>query len=307
MSRRVLVTGAGGFTGRWMLRELERRGAEAIGLSRSPQQHKQHAWLVADLLDGEATARAIEASRPDGLIHLASRTPANPPALGAAQWIHEAAAATLNILDAMQQYAPQARTLLVSSSAVYGHIPAQHMPIVEDRMLKPTTIYGVAKATQELIAARFFGEFQLPIMIARPFNLVGVGEPRSMLTSNLASQIADAQRNATQATISLRHRVTQRDYTDIRDAVRAYWLLLEHGQPGETYNVCSGQATSIGQVLDDLLAIAGVEAIVRETSSGPGPNDILVQQGSHDALTSATGWQPEYTLRDSLRDLLAHM
>lgn len=306
MSMRVLVTGASGFTGRWMLREIERHAATAIAFSRTPQPHEQPPWLGVDLLDAAATLRAIDSVRPDAVVHLASRTPANSEGFGTAQWIQEAATSTLNLLDAVLQCGLQARMLLVSSSAVYGHISAQRMPITEDIALKPTTIYGVSKATQELIANHVFSEFQLPVIVARPFNVVGVGEPLHTLTTSLASQIADAKRNAARATISLRHRVTQRDYTDIRDVVRAYWMLLQTGRAGETYNVCSGRATSIGQVLDELLELAGVDADIRETSGGPEPNDVLIQQGSYVRLENATGWRPEYALSESLRELLTY-
>jgi GDP-4-dehydro-6-deoxy-D-mannose reductase len=125
-----------------------------------------------------------------------------------------------------------------------------------------------------------------------------------MLTSTLAAQVARVAAGEAPPVVRMRHRATSRDYADVRDAVHAYWLLLERGEPGEVYNVCSGRAVAIAHLAERLLALAGVEARIEETAPVPSPGDILAQAGDGTRLAAATGWAPEIPLDRSLRDLL---
>jgi GDP-4-dehydro-6-deoxy-D-mannose reductase len=197
--------------------------------------------------------------------------------------------------------------VVISSSAVYGHVPPEALPIAETSPLQPTTLYGVAKAAVELVALRFHATHGLHVVRVRPFNLVGPGEPPAMLTSTLAAQVARIAAGEAPAVVRMRHRATARDYVDVRDAVRAYWLLLEKGAPGEVYNVCSGRAVDIGHLVERLLALAGVEARIEDTAPVPSPGDILAQSGDGSKLTAATGWLPAISLDRSLADLLASL
>jgi GDP-4-dehydro-6-deoxy-D-mannose reductase len=211
--------------------------------------------------------------------------------------------ATHNLLEALRTRTPEARVLVVSSSAVYGHAPS--LPIPEVCPLRPTTLYGVAKASMELVAQRFFATYGLAVVCARPFNLVGPGEPGAMLTSTLATQIGRLQPGDSPPPIQLRHRATARDYLDVRDAVRAYVALSSRGRPGETYNVCSGRATPIGLLAEILIDIAGVAVSIEETVGSPAPGDVLTQAGDTTKLVAATGFRPQVPLERSLADLLA--
>jgi GDP-4-dehydro-6-deoxy-D-mannose reductase len=302
---RILITGASGFSGRFLAELGLRNGADVFSLSRSGGAAIGTSPLIADLNDADSIANVVRDTQPDAVVHLAAQTPANSPGLSPQEWVHSNAVATINLLEALRPYSPDARFLLVSSSAVYGHVPHTMMPIDEMVLPRPTTMYGVSKATQELIALRYAHEFGMQVVCARSFNLVGPGEPQSMLTSVLAVQVAAIKAGQTPAVVRMRHRATQRDFTDVRDAVRGYWDVLHHGIPGETYNICSGIATSIGSIADRLIALAGVQAVVETSADMPGRNDILVQQGNPAKLHALTGWQPEIDLDTSLADLLA--
>ncbi len=304
MTPRVLITGISGFTGRWMAAEAQRQGAELVGLSRQSTSMPGVRLHLCDLSDSPRLSEIIAAEQAEIIFHLASPTPANSPQLSPQAWVTESALATLNLLEAVRTRSAHTLTLIVSSSAVYGHIPEEYMPIHEDIPLRPTTMYGVSKASQELISSRYTSEYAIPIICARPFNLIGPGESARMLTSVLAAQVALLMNQPDPEPIRLRHRKTQRDYTDIRDAVHAYWLLATQGRPGHMYNVCSGNAQSIGHVLDRLLDIANVHTQIEETHPVPATNDILVQQGSYAKLQAHTGWQPRISLDQSLSDLL---
>jgi len=302
---RALVTGGAGFVGRHLASFLAAKGCDIWSLDRRAGGPAGATVIEADLLEPEAADRAVAESLPDFVVHLAARTPANAPGGSAADWLGGDPVATHHLLDAIRTRAPLARVLVVSSSAVYGNVPANRLPIAESSPLQPTTLYGVAKAAVELVALRFYVTFGLHVTRVRPFNLVGPGEPASMLTSTLAVQVARIVSGDCAAVVRMRHRATSRDYVDVRDAVRAYWLALERGVPGEAYNVCSGRCTEIGLLAERLLSVAGASAAVEETDPAPAPGDIAVQSGDGTKLAAATGWVPEIPLDESLRDLLA--
>lgn len=301
---RLLITGSNGFVGRYMTDYAVTCGATVFGVSRTPNTVSGDKWLVVDLNSAADTAAAVKASAADAVIHLAAHTPANRPQLALQEWLTGTPVATLNLLEAVRMHCPQATVLIVSSSAVYGHVSPDRLPITEDYPMQPVTMYGVSKAIQELLAIRYVSEHGLRVIRARPFNLVGPGEPRGMLTSTLAAQIAAIAAGTHPSVVRMRHRATSRDFTDVRDAVAAYWALLEHGEPGGVYNVCSGTAIPVGDVVERLLRLAGINATVEETGEYHS-GDIVTQAGSAARLKTATGWQPRFDLDASLRDLLA--
>jgi GDP-4-dehydro-6-deoxy-D-mannose reductase len=304
---RALVTGGAGFVGRHLVARLLEDGARVVSLDRRPDALEGAQPLVADLADAAAAREAVRASAPDVVYHLASRTPASAPDATPVEWLGGDPAACFHLLEAVRAAAPAARVVVVSSSAVYGHVPAGALPIREEQSLEPVTLYGLAKASVETVALRFARAHRLHVVRARPFNLVGPGEPRGMLTSTLAAQVAAIARGETEPVVRMRHRATARDYTDVRDAARAYCLLAGRGAPGEAYNVCSGRAVAIGVLADRLLALAGVSARVEETATSAAPDDVVAQAGDRGKLARATGWSPALSLDRSLTDLLASL
>lgn len=302
---RALVTGGSGFVGRHLAALLVESGCATWSLDRRGGQPEGTTAITADLRDPEAAARAVAESRPDLVFHLAARTPANGPESTPVDWLGGDPVATHHLLDALRIHAPWARALVISSSAVYGNVPADAQPIAETSPLQPTTLYGVAKAAVELVALRFHATHGLHVVRARPFNLVGPGEPSAMLTSTLAAQVARIRRGEAAPVVRMRHRATARDYLDVRDAVRAYRQLIAEGAAGGVYNVCSGRAVAIGELVDRLLAIAGVTAGIEEMAHGPAAGDIATQAGDAGLLARTIGWSPALPLDRSLADLLA--
>lgn len=303
----VLVTGATGFLGRHLTALLVERGYGVFGLTRHPVPAGAAGirWLRADLGDTTAVANAIARAAPERVFHLAARTPANcGDAVTAAEWLRDGAVATHHLLEALYATGRAPRVLLASSSAVYGHVPLSEQPIVEQRPLRPVTLYGVAKATAEMVGGLFTAK-GLPTIVARPFNLLGPGEPTRMLTSHLARQVAGVPPDAKTGKIRVRHLATSRDYTDVRDAARALVLAIEHGPPGTAFNVCSGRATPASRLVDVFSSLRRVRLEVEETGPGPTPDDVASQVGDGRKLEALTGWTPEIPLERSLGELLA--
>jgi len=301
---RVLITGVNGFSGRYLADYALQSGETVYGLSRHALVSPSIIGIACDLMSPEAVSQAVQASQPDYVFHLAAQTPANARATTEHDWLQANPIGTLNLLEAIRIHCPQAHVLIMSSSAIYGHVPVDELPIREDMPIRPTTMYGVSKAVQELLAIRYLSECGIHVVRARPFNLIGPGERPGMVTSTLAAQIVRIAAGHAQPIIRIRHSATQRDFTDIRDAVRAYWSIIEKGRSGDVYNVCSGIATPIGSLVDQMMTIAHISARIEETAPQPTAGDILAQTGSYEKLYRTTGWQPQIDLRRSLTDLL---
>ncbi len=305
MSVRVLITGVSGFSGRFLANVAIQQHAHVFGLSRRDACIAGVSSLQADLLDRDAIVAAVHQAQPEVVFHLAAQTPAQRTQAGEESWLTYNQLSTFHLLEALRLECPRAKIVLASSSAIYGHVNDTHLPIDEQLPFQPTTMYGVSKASQELLALRYMNEYGMAIVRARPFNQVGPSEPTSMLTSTLAAQVVRIRSGAQPPIVRMWHRSTERDFTDIRDTVRAYWALAEFGQAGDVYNICSGVAVPIGDVVELLLQIAGITAEIEETGGAPRPGDIRTQSGSFRKIAAATGWQPTISLRQSLTDVLA--
>jgi GDP-4-dehydro-6-deoxy-D-mannose reductase len=301
---RVLITGGSGFAARYMAALSRERAAEVFVATRGGSAPRDTTALHGDLRDRGAALTLVRQSRPDLVFHLAAVTPANTPQASTEEALLLNQQLCVHLLDAVRDVAPEARVLLVSSSAVYGQLPPEAMPIPETASLQPTTLYGISKAAVELLGMHYSAEYGLDVRRARPFNLIGTGEPAGMLTTTLATQVAEIAAHRRPPVVQVRHRGTARDYTDVRDAVRAYWAILESGDRNGVYNVCSGIAVPIGDLITKLLAIANLSAEVKETRESPAPGDIRVQAGDSGSLRRATQWLPSISLDASLEDLL---
>lgn len=301
---RALVTGGGGFSGRHLVDLLAREGCHVLSLGRTPVALPGATSIEIDLADSAGVERAVREGAPDLVFHLAARTPANAPEGTLPEWLGGDPIATDHLLEAIREHAPRARVLVVSSSAVYDDVPSEALPIPETSPLRPLTNYGIAKAEVEKVALRFHRAHGLAVVLVRPFNFVGPGQGRGLLPGNLAAQVVAIAEGRTPAVLRMRHRATSRDWVDVRDAVRAYWMLLEKGTPGEVYNLGSGRGVEIGSLAERLLAIARVDGRVEETATGPAAGEILAQAADITKIRLETGWAPDIALDRSLADLL---
>lgn len=285
----ALVTGAKGFLGGHLSELLRGQGLTVHGVGR------------AELADRESTQRLLERVRPSRVYHLGAQSSV---AAGL-----EARRETLlgNVMS--QRYLLEglvgtgARALVVGSAEEYG-VPAA-LPLTEDMELQPRSLYAVSKVGQDLMGLQFWREHGLPVIRVRSFNHTGPGRSDRFMEASFARQIARIE-NEPQAEPVLRvgNLEARRDFTDGRDAVRAYALLLERGEPGEVYNVCSGRAWSAREVLDHLLQGTCVTIRVEVDPDRLRPADIPESRGSYARLEEATGWQPEIRLERSLLELL---
>jgi GDP-4-dehydro-6-deoxy-D-mannose reductase len=256
-----------------------------------------------DLRDGGATRAAVAAARPAVVYHLAARSHVGDSWRDAGGTLHDNLAMTLNVLEAVRKEAPEATVVAVASGEVYG--PPARLPVDEAAPLRPQNPYAVSKASSDLLAGFFADAYGLRVIRARAFNHAGPGQEPTYAISSFARQVAEAlDAGASRVRIVTGNPDARRDYTDVRDVVRAYRLLAERAGP-DVYNVCSGRTASTRELVAALGEIAGVEVEHEVDPALLRPHEVMEVRGSAERLREATGWEPEIPLARTLADAVA--
>ncbi|MFO7540378.1 MAG: GDP-mannose 4,6-dehydratase [Chloroflexota bacterium] len=307
---RILITGATGFAGSHLVDQLLAAGHDLFALYHQQTTHQsliQHERLhdiEGDLLDQASLETAVAAARPDLIYHLAGQAyPARSWEMPA-QTLAVNSGGTANILQAAVKWG-RPRVVVVTSAEIYGQITPAELPLTEETVPQPRHPYGISKLAAGQLVDLYWQRYQLPVVEARPFNHIGPRQALGFVVPDFASQLAAIKLNQQPPTLSVGNLEAQRDFTDVRDVVRAYRLLAEQGQPGRAYLICSGQPISIHYLLTTLVELADVEVDVTYDSARMRPSDIPCLYGSYARLQQDTGWQPEIHLRQSLADALA--
>jgi len=287
----VLITGASGFAGRHLVAACRADGDE---VSTAPSSR------VADLRDAETALGVVAAARPDVVYHLAAQAHVGRSWEDPAATLHGNVAMTLNMLEAVRAEAPSAVFLLVGSSEEYG--PPLRVPTTEDEVLRPANPYAVSKASCDLLGGLYAGAHGLRVVRARAFNHAGPGQEPVYAIASFARQVAlggDPVRVVTG------NADTRRDYTDVRDVVRAYRMLAAYGEPG-IFNICSGVSHSAREVVAAVGRVAGVEVIHEVDPARVRPNEVMEVRGSFARLHEATGWEPSIPFEQTLLDTVEY-
>ena len=305
-----LVTGAAGFVGRHLTRHLHDCG-QVVSALVHPSEYREDLVLdgvtaieSADLLDEDALAGALARIEPDEIYHLAAFSNPESSLKYARQTLETNILGTQNLLEAARQDGRSPRILLVGSAQQYGKVTEDEQPISEEHVQKPLTPYSVSKASQELLGQRYFLSEGLPVFWTRSFNHTGPGQADAYVCSSFARQVAEVERGERPPEIHVGNLAARRDFTDVRDVARAYRAILERGQPGRAYNVCRGEAVAIQEVLDTLIEHSSVAVEVRVDPERYHTLDAPLIFGDATRLREETGWAPEFSLKDTLLDLL---
>lgn len=291
---RVLVTGSRGFVGTWLVRHLEDCGDSVLAVD-----------AEVDVTDAAKLRTVLLGGEPDWVVHLAALASVGSSWNESKATYEVNTVGAANLLDAAAACRRSPRVLFVSSSEVYGRVPAADLPIAEDQPVAPMSPYAASKAAAEVIAAQMWRTRGLEVIIARPFNHTGPGQRADFVVPALARQVAKAVLSGA-ATVRTGNLDVSRDLSDVRDVVVAYRLLLEHGQPGEIYNVCSGRSVLIRQVAQRLLELADVDLPILVDPDRVRPVDIPDMRGDCGRLVATTGWEPAFPLDHTLADVLAY-
>ncbi len=298
---RVLITGAAGFVGRHLTAHLEACGDEVLGVDRHHFPGAAHPGM--DITDAAAVAEVLAELRPTAIYHLAGWADVGGSWKAPVEAFRANAEGTLNVLSAAVDAGVE-RVLAVSSADVYGKVEPAELPLTEDSPLRPASPYAASKVAADYLGLQAWLGRGLPVLRVRAFNHLGPGQTDKFVAPAIASRIARAERAGDTAPLPIGDLSARRDFTDVRDVVRAYRLLMEKGQAGEVYNVCSGADLAVQDLADQLLAQARIELRFETDPELLRPVEVPVLRGSHDRLTDATGWEPEISISQTLTDLL---
>ncbi len=302
--RRCLVTGASGFVGPHLVARLTGAGHEVWTTDRADGMGGER-HIRADLLDVAAVVALVDAARPDWIFHLAGLSSVAYSFAHPQEVLHVNLTGTCNVLEAMRAKAPQARIVVVGSAEEYGAVDREHQPIAETAPLRPQSPYAVSKAAQGMLALQYAASHGLNVVLVRSFNHSGPGQSDRFVLPGFARQIAAIERGGQPPLLRVGNLDVWRDFLDVRDVVRAYALLAEHGEPATVYNVCRGEAARIGDLLDGLIRRARVPLRSEVDPERWRPSDLPVLAGDPARLHARTGWQPEYAIDTTLDDIMA--
>ena len=310
----LLITGITGFVGSHMAEHALAQGAEVFGSFRwrSKTDNIDHlrskvTLVESDLRDLSSVRALLEAANPTHVIHLAAQSFVHASWKTPAETLTTNILAQVNLLEGLRGLKMSPRFLVVGSSEEYGHVEDDELPITETNPLRPLSPYAVSKVGQDLMGYQYWKSYGMLIIRSRAFNHEGPRRGDVFVTSNFARQIAEIEAGLRDPVILVGDLTPRRDYSDVRDIVRGYWTLLERGEPGEVYNLCSGRSWSIQQVLDFLLEQSRVKDIkVQVEPSRLRPSDVMVLEGDPSKVEKATGWKVEIPFERTLKDLLAY-
>lgn len=298
---RALITGSEGFVGRYLRTELEENGYEVTGLDIQAGART----ICGNLLNAEETAEIVGRVHPDVIIHLAGQADVGRSWKIPQKTVEINVNGAVNLMEAVRRHCPQTRMVLVGSSDEYGNLGEAGRLVSEDMPVVPRTPYAVSKAAQEDMARVYVRAYGLHICMTRSFNHGGAGQKEGFMIPDFAAGIVRMERGEAEC-LRVGNLAARRDFTHVRDIVRAYRLIAEKGRAGEVYNVGSGKTYSAQEVLDKLCSMAKCPVRVEQDPEKTRPSDTPVICCDHAKLTRDTGWEPEHSMDDILKDTIQY-
>jgi GDP-4-dehydro-6-deoxy-D-mannose reductase len=310
--KRALITGITGFVGSHLAEFLLKQGVEVYGTVRwrSKTDNIEHIkdrikLIEADIRDSYSVQEVVNQSEPDYIFHLAAQSFVPTSWHAPQETIITNIVGNLNLLEAVRKSRTESVILVAGSSEEYGLVYPDEIPIKETNQLRPMSPYGVSKVGQDKLSIQYHMSYGVKTVVTRAFNHSGPRRGEVFVCSNFSKQIAEIEKGLREPIIYTGNLDAKRDFSDVRDIVRAYWLAVTGGKPGEVYNICSGEAVAIQYVLDTLLSLSKTKNIdVKKDSKRMRPSDVEILQGDCTKFREQTGWEPEIPFEKTLKDLL---
>lgn len=308
---KALITGIGGFVGGHLARHLlQEDDTQVFGTTFFPaEQHKHlsdagaHLQQV-NLIEEKAVENLLADIRPDHIYHLAAQSFVPESFENPWDTLSNNIRSQLNILHSMIKLNLDAKILIVGSSEEYGPVSPDDIPVTEQQALRPANPYSVSKVTQDMLGLQYFLSHNLQAIRVRPFNHIGPGQSARFVAPAFASQIAAIEKNEQEPILYVGNLEARRDFTDVRDMVRAYQQVITLGEPGAVYNIGTGQAHSIQELLDTLLHMTDMPIEVQPDPARMRPVEVPIVVCNAEKVRATTGWKPTYTFEQTLADIL---
>lgn len=301
-----LIIGAAGFVGSYLIDEMHSCGIDACA-TKLPHEHLEHEHARIydlDILDREAIVTLLLEIRPDYIFHLAAQSSVGLSWKNPGLTVDVNIKGSINVMDAVRELYYKPRVLLIGSGEEYGHIRPGETPIREDNLLRPGNIYAATKACQNMIGSIYAQAYDMQLMMVRSFNHIGPGQAPMFVVSDFCKQVAEIEKGLREPVMYVGNLAAKRDFTDVRDVVRAYVKLARQGAPGETYNMGSGHAVEIQKILDMIISLSEKEIRVEIDPNKIRPVDVPIIEADITKLHELTGWEPKIELEQTIRDTL---
>ena len=305
--KKALIIGAAGFVGSYLIDHIQKHCIWSIVVTKMPQERLtlQGADVCdLDIMDPAAITELLEEKRPDYIFHLAAQSSVAVSWKNPGLTVDVNIKGSLNVLDAVRKLDYKPRVLLIGSGEEYGHLRQDEVPVGEDNVLRPGNIYAATKACQNMLGAIYARAYGMDVLMVRAFNHVGPNQSPVFVVADFCRQAAEIELGMREPVIRVGNLSARRDFSDVRDVVRAYAALMEKGKAGETYNVGAGKAVEIRRILDMILSLAKKEIRVETDPARMRPVDVPVIEADIRKLQACTGWRTEIPLEKTIEETL---
>lgn len=304
--KKCLVIGAAGFVGSYLIDELLSDGMEVYATKMSHEKYENTDVGIYDLniMNKDDIASLLFEIRPDYIFHLAAQSSVGLAWKNPGLTIDVNIKGSLNVMEALRELYYKPRVLMIGSGEEYGHIQPDETPITENTLLRPGNIYAATKACQNMIGSIYARAYDLNLVFVRAFNHIGPGQAPLFVVSDFCKQVAEIEKGLREPVMKVGNLASKRDFTDVRDVVKAYTQLIQLGEAGETYNVGQGNAREIREILDLIVSMSSVEINVETDPNKIRPVDVPVIEADITKITRLTGWTPQISLEQTIQDVL---
>lgn len=302
-----LIIGAAGFVGAYLMKHLKDDLKQEVFVTKMPQEQIDADGVTVynlNILEKDAIAALLKEVQPDYIFHLAAQSSVSVSWKNPQLTIDVNVKGGVNLLEALRELEYKPRVLLIGSGEEYGHILPDETPIQEDNTLRPGNIYAATKACQNMLGKIYADAYGLQVMMVRAFNHIGPNQTPLFVVADFCKQVAQIEAGKQEAVIKVGNLAAKRDFTDVRDVVRAYGMLMEKGEAGETYNIGSGHAIAIDEILKMIVAKSKADIKVEIDPAKLRPVDVPVIEADSAKLREITGWKPQISLEQTIEETL---
>ena len=304
-----MIIGGAGFVGKYLIRQLVEKDGHEVVVTKMPYETLEMQGVKTcdlDILEESSVERLFEKEHPDYIFHMAAQSSVAVSWRNPQLTVDVNVKGVVNVLEALRKLKYKPRVLLVGSGEEYGHVLQEEMPIDERCAARPGNIYAATKTCQNMLGKIYADAYGLQVMMVRAFNHIGPNQAPLFVVADFCKQIAEIEAKKREAVIRVGNLGAKRDFTDVRDVVRAYAMLISKGVAGETYNIGSGCAVAVEDILGMILENSKVDIQVKVDKEKFRPVDVPIIEANIEKIVQLTGWKPQIPLAQTIKETLEY-